>query len=352
MDFVPPFCPNTDCAQHAQPEARFWRAHGHFRAACRSAPTPRFRCRTCRCTFSTQTFRQDYRDRRPELNVELSVRLVSSTGYRQLARVLGMGVSSAQRKARKLAKHAGFLHQNLCQRLPAGRTFVFDEEETYEHASIRTVTMPVVVEKEHWFLVAVDVGSIRRLAPVGTKRRDWQDHDEQKHGPRPDQSAACVEAVLRSLEKMLAGERCVLRSDQKASYATIAKKVFGDRVVHERTSGEAPRTTRNPLFVINTTFAMSRDNLGRLRRKSWLVSKKKEFLLLQMQQFLVYRNYIRKRFNRDKEKKSAAVHLQLIPRSLTFADATRWRQDWGTGSIHPLSITGSRRIRDGLQATA
>ena len=38
---------------------------------------------------------------------------------------------------------------------------------------------------------------------------------------------ACVEKVLRALDVRLAGERCVLRSDKKASYATIAKAVFG-----------------------------------------------------------------------------------------------------------------------------
>lgn len=352
MGFVPPFCPNRQCARHEDPVPGFSRRHGFFTAACRPAPVQRFRCSTCRHTFSTQTFRQDYRDRRPDLNPVVFERLVSSTGYRQIARTLRVGVSALQRKARKLARQAGMLHQNLSARLPVGRTFVLDEEETFEHASIRTVTMPVVVEAKHWFVVVVDVGSIRRLATPGTARRRWQDADEAKHGPRPDESSQRVEAVLRALDARLGGDRLVLRSDLKSSYATLATTVFGERVTHERTSGRAPRTTSNPLFPINTTFAMSRDNLGRLRRKSWLVSKKREYLLLQMQQFVVYRNYVRKRFNRDKEAKSPAVHLQLIPRSLTLADAVRWRQDWGEHSIHPLSVTGSRRIRDGMPAAS
>ena len=352
MDFVPPFCPNASCERHARPIAGFYRRHGFYRASCRPQPIARFRCRGCGGTFSTQTFRQDYRDRRPDVNEGVFERLVSSTGYRQVARTLGMAVSALQRKVRKLARHAGLLHENLTQHLPVGRTFVLDEEETYEQASIRTVTMPVVVEKEHWFVVATAVGPIRRLAAAGTARRRWQQRDERKHGRRPDTSSQCVEVVLRALDGKLGGDRLVLRSDRKASYVTLAEAVFGDRVTHERTSSREPRTTHNPLFVVNTTLAMTRDNCGRLRRKSWLVSKKREFLLLQMHQFVVYRNYIRKRFNRDKEDKSPAVHLQLIPRSLTIAEAVRWRQDWGQGSIHPLSATGSRRIRDGMLAVA
>ncbi|MCA3008132.1 MAG: hypothetical protein INH34_07180, partial [Phycisphaerales bacterium] len=65
MRFVPPFCPNPECSQHARPEGRFFLRYGTFVAACHPDPVQRFRCRTCRITFSTQTFRQDYRDRRP-----------------------------------------------------------------------------------------------------------------------------------------------------------------------------------------------------------------------------------------------------------------------------------------------
>jgi transposase-like protein len=352
MEFVPPFCPNTACQRHEQPRAGFFVRHGFYLAACRPAPIPRFRCRSCRRTFSTQTFRQDYRDRRPELNEPLFVRLVSGTGYRQLARTMDASVGALQRKARKMARQAGLLHENLSAHLPTGRTFVLDEEETYEQASIRTVTMPVVVEKDHWFVVATAVGPIRRLAAPGTARRQWQERDERKHGKRPDKSSECVEAVLRALDAKLGGDRFVLRSDLKSSYVTIAQAVFGNRVSHERTSSREPRTTYNPLFVVNTTFAMTRDSCGRLRRKSWLVTKKRACLLLQMHQFTVYRNYIRKRFNHDKEDQSPAVHLKLIPRSLQFAEAIRWRQDWGQGSIHPLCAVGSRRIKDGAVAVA
>jgi transposase-like protein len=352
MEFVPPFCPNTECDRHSAPKPRFFLRHGFYQPACRSEQVPRFRCRSCRRTFSSQTFRQDYRDRRPDLNRRLFEHLVSGTGYRQSARLLAMGVHAVQWKARKLARHAGHLHDNLCRKLPAGRTFVLDEEETYEHASIRTLTMPVLIEKDSWFVVATAVGPTRRLAPAGTRRRAWQDHEERTRGVRQDRSRECVVEVLQRLDQRLDGSAFVLRSDLKSSYGTIARELFGDRVTHERTAGSDPRTVRNPLFPINTTLAMTRDNCGRLRRQSWLVTKKGAYLQSQMHQFVVYRNYVRKRFNRDKEDKSPAVHLQLLPRSLTMSDAIRWRQDWGSNSIHPLSLDGSRRVGDTVAQSA
>jgi transposase-like protein len=352
MEFEPPFCPNTDCERHAAPRPRFFVRHGFYQPACRTELVPRFRCQGCRRTFSSQTFRQDYRDRRPEVNERLFENLVSGIGYRQSARLLKMGVHAVQWKARKLARYAGQLHHNLSRQLPAGRTFVLDEEETYEHASIRTLTMPVLIEKDTWFVVATAVGPTRRLAPAGTARRRWQDHEEARLGVRPDRSRECVLKVLRQLDQRIDGASLVLRSDLKSSYATIAREVFGDRVQHERTSGSDPRTIRNPLFPINTTLAMTRDNCGRLRRQSWLVTKKGAYLQSQMHQFVVYRNYVRKRFNRDKEPKSPAVHLKLLPRSLSIQDAIRWRQDWGLHSIHPLSLDGRRRVGDTVAQSA
>ena len=352
MEFEPPFCPNIDCERHTEPRPRFFLRHGYYQARCRVEPVLRFRCRDCRRTFSSQTFRQDYRDRRPEVNERLFENLVSGIGYRQSARLLKLGVGAVQWKARKLARYAGQLHANLCRKLPAGSTFVLDEEETYEHASIRTLTMPVLIEKDSWFVVATAVGPSRRLAAVGTARRRWQDHEEQKNGQRPDRSRECVVSVLRELDRRLDGAPLVLRSDQKSSYATVAQEVFGERVRHERTSGRDPRTVRNPLFPINTTLAMTRDNCGRLRRQSWLVTKKGACLQSQMHQFVVYRNYVRKRFNRDKEPKSPAVHLNLLPRSLSIPEAIRWRQDWGDRSIHPLSLDGRRSVGDPVAASA
>ncbi len=344
MDFAPPFCPFQACPNHQQPTFRFCIRYGYFATKVRPQRAQRFRCKACLHTFSESTFRLDCGDRRPEVNPKLFEALTSGIGYRQSARNQGMGVSAIQRKARKLERHAGFLHANLSPRLPAGRTFQLDEEETYEAASIRTLTMPVLIEREHWFVVATAVGSSRRLAAKGSKRRAWQDREELANGPRADESRKCVTEVMRALDDRLAGGELVLETDQKGSYATIGREVFGKRLVHQRTSSRLPRTTFNPLFPINTTLAMTRDNLGRLRRQSWLVTKERECLRGHMNLFLVYRNYIRKRFNRDQEAHSPGVRLGLLERNLTVAETLGWRQDWGPRSIHPQSPDAARCI--------
>jgi hypothetical protein len=300
----------------------------------------RFRCRSCSRGFSRQTFRVDYRDHRPDCNRRLLEELSSGVGLRQAGRIVHLTVGAVQRKARKLAKACRWLHINLFTRLPAGRTLALDEEETYEHASIRTLTMPVMIDNDSRFVIAAAVGSTRRLAKRGTARRRRQDREEMA-GRRPDHSRQCVLEVMQFADSRLMGSSLVLRTDEKACYRVLAEQVFGSRVVHETTSGRAARTVYNPLFGINSTLAMTRDNCGRLRRRSWLVTKKREFLQLHMQAFIVYRNYVRCRFNRDIDGACPAVHLKLLPRNLQFDQVVAWRQDFGRQSVHPLDDTGS-----------
>jgi len=309
----------------------------------------RFLCSACGRGFSRQTFRHDYRDRRPHDNPRLFLLLVSGVGLRQSGRVLGMDVRAVQQKLWKMAATLSGMHGNLSRRLPANRRWLLDEEETYEGASIRPLTMPVLIEKETWFVAATAVGSIRRLAKAGSARRLRQERDE-RNGRRPDQSSQCVRAVLQALADLVPEGSVVLHTDQKASYATIAARVFGDRLRHVTTAGTLVRDTHNPLFPINTTLAMSRDNCGRLRRRSWLVTKQARRLQDQMTIFLVYRNYVRRRFNRDKEAETPARLLGLLPRQLRRHEVLAWRQDWGDHSIHPMSHDGSRSVRGAVAA--
>src|SRR5262245_31405180 len=182
---------------------------GCYRPQCRNEPVPRFPSRVCRRYFSRQTFRFDCRDRRPDCNEPLLGLLHSGVGLRQAGRLLRLDVHSVQGKLRKMGRTFRRLHRNLCPQLVGERTYVLDEEETYESASIRPLTMPVLIEKEHWFVVATTAGSIRRLAPPGTRRRLRQDCDERVRGPRKDRSQRCVHAVLRELAKRIGENRLV-----------------------------------------------------------------------------------------------------------------------------------------------
>ena len=134
-------------------------------------------------------------------------------------------------------------------------------------------------------------------------------------------------------------EEVHFQSDEKSTYPGLARRAFGaSRLLHVKTNSKLARMSWNPLFPINHTEAMARDSIGRLRRETWLASKKRRYLDLGLQMWMAYRNLVRRRFNRDEE--SPAQMLGFCDRRLTPDDLLSWRQDWGRESIHPLSRRG------------
>ena len=147
--FEPPCCPSQSCPMHQAPEGRFFQRNGSYHALCRSAKVPRFRCKVCGKRFSRQTFRIDYRDKKPYLTAEIAVRLTSGTGLRRSARALGVSRSTVERKFHKLGVHLRLLQENTISDFgERGVELVLDELETFETCRLtRPVTVAALVER-------------------------------------------------------------------------------------------------------------------------------------------------------------------------------------------------------------
>jgi len=336
--FQPPRCPNRHCRQHAHPEPRFFTRHGSYQARCRPHPIPRFVCRTCKRGFSRQTFRMDYFDHRPDLNARLFQSIASGVGLRQTARILGLSLSSTQLKFRKIARHLRRLDLNLRGPLPEGSSLQFDELETFEgRRNTRPLSVPMLIERESRYIFWSEAAPIRPRGKMTAARQRAIRREECKYGPRKDLSARSVRRALQRGADLVRGlSRVELYTDEKSIYPGIASEIFGvDRLVHLKTNSKQARTTWNPLFPINHTEAMARDLMGRLRRESWLATKRRRYLDLGLALWMAWRNYVRRRFNRDDE--SPAQKLGFVDRRMTERQLLSWRQDWGGESVHPLS---------------
>ena len=336
--FQPPRCPNSECPRHFDPQPDFCIRHGYYHPRCRSHRVPRFRCKSCGKGFSRQTFRADYRDHRPDLNATVFMMLASGLGLRQVSRLVHMSLECTAAKFHKIATHLRHLNANLRRPLAEGCSLQFDELETYEgRRNTRPLTLPVLIETRSRFVIWAESGSIRPSGRMSKARRRAIAQDEARFGPRVDESERAIRNTLEKGAELTRDlHRVVLDTDEKSTYPKFAAQAFGaERLTHHRTSSKLARQTWNPLFPINHTEAMARDLTGRLRRESWLVSKRADCLDLQMQVHMAFRNYVRKRFNRDKE--SPAQLLGFVDRRMTPTQLLSWRQDWGTSSIHPLT---------------
>lgn len=348
--FEPPRCPFEDCSNHRDPAPKFFYHHGVYKPRCRPRPVPRFFCKACERTFSRQTFRADYWDKKPHQNEPLMKLLVSGVGLRQSGRMLPMARSCVELKARKLARHAAHLNLRLRGQLPEPTCLQLDEIETYEgRRRERPLTMPIILEPWSRFLVW---GESAPLAPKGrmsAKRLIANQQEIDRSGPRIGQSNEVVRRALQRAAELVKEAKAIwIETDEKTTYPKLIREAFRGKAIHHSTvSSELERDVKNPLFPINQMEAIARDLMGRLRRNSWLVSKKRCYLDLAFQLFMAWKNYVRPRFNGERE--TPAQLAGFVLRKLTVREVLGWRQDWG-GLSMPVGKGVHLRVRGSAAA--
>ncbi len=221
--------------------------------------------------------------------------------------------------------------------MPEGSRFSLDEMETFEgERSVLPVTMPVLIETQSMFVVATEVAPIRPSGKMTDERRAAIAGAEMRFGKRRNGSVSALERIFKRLRYHCKQFRAAaFVSDMKHIYGSQPRRYFGDGVPHIKISSRRKRDQTNPLKFINLTNAMIRDLTGRMRRESWLASKKLKYLRFQMCVFTAFRNFIRRKTNRHPE--TPAMVLGFLPRPIAFAELLTWRQDWRANSIHPLT---------------
>jgi len=332
--FSPPRCPYPSCPFHAHPVDRFYWRHGAYHPRCRPHPVPRFRCRYCRRSFSRQSFRADYRHKKPHLNATVLRLMVSCVGLRQAARFLHVARRTIERRFAWLARHAAAFHTNRLRGHILRGPFQLDELESFEANRYQPVTVPVLIERRTMFLVASGVGTLRRKGRLSAHQRRHRAEHERRHGRRPTRSAEAVREVLGRLRPRLGPSPAfVLESDHKPSYGRIGRALFGEGFVWHPHSACARRDQSNPLFPINHTHARLRHWLSRLRRRSWCVSKRRAELGRHQAIAALWANYSRGITNRTRRTPAAA--LGIASRPYRSEELLGWRQDWGPLSLDP-----------------
>jgi len=329
--FVPPFCPFSPCLFHRQPIPRFFLRKGSYHPRCRNHPVPRFRCRACGRSFSRQTFRADYRQKKPHLNAAFLHLMVSCVGLRQASRCLRVARRTVEHRFRWLAEHAAHYHRNRLQGIALPGPFQLDEMESFESNRYQPVTVPVLIHRETFFLVAAAVGPLRRKGRMTRHQRRKRTEHEALHGRRPSRSDAAVRRVLQTLRPVTqSSPSVVLDSDHKPLYGRVGREIFGERFRWRVHSATARRDRSNPLFPINHTNARLRHFLARLRRRSWCVSKRRRALEDHLGVAMLWSNYCRGITNRTGTTPAQA--LGLAPRAYRVEEVLGWREHWGIGA--------------------
>jgi transposase-like protein len=104
-EFWPPYCTHQDCPQATAARRDGFFRHGYYTTRINGRRIPRFLCRTCRRTMSSQTFDETYRLRRPELEHAILKEIAQGASLRRVAQVLGINRKTVSRRLFRVRHH-------------------------------------------------------------------------------------------------------------------------------------------------------------------------------------------------------------------------------------------------------
>lgn len=307
--FVPPHCPRTDCRYHRSAAGWRWIRYGTYTRRCEPREVPRFRCRHCGMTFSTQTFSTTYFLKRPELLEPLFHRLLAGSGLRQITREARCAHSTVMGQAARLGRHALLL---LARYRPAARLrepLVIDGFESFAYSHYHPLHLHLVVGAESHFTYAFTLSHLRRKGRMTARQRRRRARLEARHG-RPDPRAVRRDMAAALAIAVSRGQPVTVRSDEHPAYPRALARLAGCAVRHERTPSVAARTAGNPLFPVNLMDLLLRHHSANHRRQGIAYSKRHQAVAERAALLVAWRNFA-KRFSENHGGGTPAMRVGL-----------------------------------------
>jgi len=274
----PTKCPNSACRFHRSLDGatelygttQFWVRMGHYQRRIDRRPVPRYRCRACGRSFSSQTSSPTYRQYRPDINGTVFRLLCSGVTMRRAALVVGVSRTTIERKMTWLADRARSIHD---ERLTDGgmKTSLvqFDELQTFEHTHLKPVSVAVAIRAKTGEIIDIDVAMMSSFGAMVRRTRElYLDWHEARHGAR--------ESVFRSVAKC-AKPGITIMTDKDRRYPPIINRLVpGARIDQHLSLGSDNHPCPggfDPMFKLNHLFAKMRQDLSRLFRSTWATTK-------------------------------------------------------------------------------
>ncbi|MEI8083955.1 MAG: hypothetical protein WCI74_19125 [Actinomycetes bacterium] len=293
-NYIPPHCPNPNCMYHKQFDSvsRYKRI-GYYGRRLAPHRIPRWICKHCRRSFSSQTFSATYWLKRPDVLPLLMTKTTGGMANRQIARDLRVAPSTVDRQLGRLGRHCLLLHTQLMRKAPPVSTVAIDGFVTFEHSQYWPFHHHLAIEPGSDFIVYLTDSEVRRSGSMTPAQKLKRERLEAQHG-RPDPQAVLKDVT--HLLQVVAGSQprlTVLSDDHRTYPRAIAK--LDCQVTHIVTSSRERRDGRNPLFPVNLADLLLRHSSANHKRETIAWSKRRQASAERLAVFLVWRNYMKGR---------------------------------------------------------
>lgn len=207
-------CPNVDCAYHAEAPAHWYWSKGTFVTKWNHQPVPRYQCKKCRRTFSSHTFREIYKQKKPYLNEPIRQALTEAMAIRGVARSLKVSKTTVLHRLKFLGEQSKKVCEAKWAIAEAKTSYVqFDELETSERTQCLPITIAFAVQVRTGHIITARVGKV----PCDNA---LQRVSLENFGYREDQREQTVRTMLRDIKKVVKDEDSFLiASDKHPSYS-------------------------------------------------------------------------------------------------------------------------------------
>jgi hypothetical protein len=199
---------------------------------------------------------------------------------------------------------------------------VLDSFESFEYSQFFPFQHHLLAEAETSFFLHFTDSPLRRKGRMTEAQKRRRLELEARLG-RPDPRAVekdvqlLVQAALEGLQEV------TLRTDDHRAYPRALRRLRC-RVDHQVTSSRERRDARNPLFEINLLDLLIRHSQANHRRETLAWSKRRQGSADRLAVFLVWRNYVKWRWEK-RGRRTPAMLKGLLPRRLRISDILRER---------------------------
>jgi len=359
-EFTPPFCPRPACSEHLRRTSGYRFVRYGYYSSLQQARIPRFRCSTCRGTFSRQTFAVTYYLKRRAHLALVAAGLVAGSAHRQIARSIRCSPNTVTRMAARLGRHAIVLQARALEHL-VGRVrenVVLDHFETFEFTQDYPFGVATPVGAESWFVYGLDA-----VPHARTGRRSPAQWARIAMRPRRPKRGGYVGSTRRTLDLLVrlvgAGGKLVIRGDGHRAYDRALRRhperqriVLGRFPNPKRAAKGSPRSADArardlALFPVDLLHTILRHTCAHHRRETIAFARRLNAAMERLFLTVIWRNFVKRRSERKPAPVSPAsflgltdgpwdwtrtLALRLFPARQTLPELwdTLYRRDWET----------------------
>jgi transposase-like protein len=285
-------CPNISCRFYQSPE--FVIKNGKFRRLSDARFVQKLKCTHCGKQFSSATFTPEKYQKKRRINFTVLKALSSGLSIRRIALNLNVNTKTIERRVNYLAKKCERKNKKFLKSIrknPIQRLQI-DDLITCEHTKMKPLSITCAVDAERRYLLCAEVSQIPAFGLLAKK-------SVKKYGYRKSTHRQAMHSMSKKVAP-LTSTQALIQTDQHQIYPEFIRKYFKG-AIHEAYpggrgsvvgQGELKKLNFDPLFTVNHTCAMLRENINRLKRKTWSTTKDPFKLKQHLEIFIYYYNQI------------------------------------------------------------